>query len=121
MNILNGFNSDLYSGHQVIRVDGWDEFKAMQVPPNCELLAIDKDPEKNYLYMKRTDSFGNPTNERHEYHPAPVEEFDPKKYVTVDQLNDLRQEVKDGFHSLKQSITANTANSGNSKPYNGNK
>ena len=121
MNILSGFNSDLFTGHRVIRVDGWDEFKSLQVPPDCEILAIDKNPEKNYLYMKRTDSLGNPTNERHEYFLSPVEEFDPKKYVTVDQLDDLREEVKNGFDTLKQSLAANTANSGSTKSYNGNK
>lgn len=109
MSILNGFNSDLFSGHRVIRVDTWDEFKSLQIPTDCELIAINSNPNENYLYMKKSDSAGHVTNERYLYEVDPVEEFDPKKYVTVDQFNELKKEITDGFNSIKQSLATNSA------------
>ena len=125
MSILNGFNSDLFSGHRVIRVNSWEEFTSLQIPPDCELMAIHATPDKNYIYMK-SNTTGNLVNERYHFEPDPVEEFDPKKYVTVDQFNELREEITDGFNSIKQSIAtnanANANASGNgTKSYSGNK
>lgn len=112
MNILNGFNSDLFSGHRVIRVNNWEEFKNIQIPPDCELLAISGNDD-NFLYMKSNTS-GNVVNERYHFELDPVEEFDPKKYVTVEQFNDLKEEISNGFNSIKQSLALTAGNAAKS-------
>jgi hypothetical protein len=123
MDILSGFGSDLFSGHRIIRVKSWDDWKKLQIPSNCELMGIDEDPDKNYLYMKRSDTYGNTKDARYKYTDDPVKEFDPEKYVTVDQFNELMEKVNNGFDSIQQSIAARggTGPGNNQKLNNGNK
>lgn len=123
MDILSGFGSDLFSGHRIIRVKSWESWTNMQIPPNCEVMGIDENPDKNYLYMKRCDQNGNVINARYKYTDDPVKEFDPEKYVTVDQFNELMEKVNNGFDSIQQSIAARggTGTGNNQKPNNCNK
>lgn len=124
MDILSGFNSDIFPGHRIVRVKSWDEWVRLQVPRDCELIGIDESNEKNYLYMKWNDANNKTVDARYRYEDDPVQEFDPEKYVTVEQFNKLMEEVNNGFDSLRQSITAShtaTGGSGNTKSFNGNK
>ncbi len=114
MNILNAFGSDLYSGHRVIRVNSFEEFEDMEIPVDCEIIAINKNPEINECYMKQRDSLGNRVCERYELKAIPKKKLNPDEYVTKEELNDLRKEIKDGFNSIKQSFTALSTSTGTS-------
>ena len=106
MNILNAFGSDLYSGHRVIRVNNFEEFENMEIPVDCEVIAINKNPEINECYMKQRDSLGNKVCESYELKAIPKKKLNPDEYVTKEELNDLRKELKDGFDLITKSITA---------------
>ena len=101
MNILNTFSSDLYTGHRVLRVSSYEEFKALHTPPDCEVIAINKNPEINEIYMKQVDNFGNENPARYSYKEIPEVKFEPDKYVTVDQFNELKEEIRNGFSAIK--------------------
>ena len=114
MNILNGFSSDLYSGHRVLRVSSYEEFKNMRFPTDCEVMAINKNPDVKEIYMAQIDNMGNFNPGRYSY-----EELPEVKYVTMDQFNELKEEIRNGFNSLKSAPVS--SNNNGSKPGNGNK
>lgn len=91
-------------GSRVPRFNGWDEFVKFNIPRDSELIGIDADDSKNYLYMKKVDKMGVQTAMRYDYNPNPVEEFEPDKYVTKAELNDLKEEMKSGFNSIRELI-----------------
>ena len=113
MNILNSFSSDLYTGHRVLRVASYEEFKNLHCPYDCEIIAINKNPEINEIYMKQVDNMGNEIPGRYSYKEIPEVKFDPDKYVTHEEFNELKEEIRNGFNSLKSST--NTANNGTTK------
>ena len=118
MNILNTFSSDLYTGHRVLRVSSYEEFKALHTPPDCEIMAINKNPDINEIYMKQVDNLGNEKPAKYSYKEIPEVKFDPDKYVTHEEFNELKEEIRNGFNSLK-STTYSTTNG--SKPNGNNK
>ena len=119
MAILDSLTQSLYPGQRVIKVDGWQAAEKYPMPRDCEVVMLDKDPNEDHIYMKRTDVNGAPTFERYLIEADPVPRFDPEKYVTVDDFKNFKEEILNGFNSLKQSITgsanSNTKSGGNSK------
>ena len=113
MNILNSFSSDLYTGHRVLRVASYDEFKNLRCPPDCEVIAINKNPDIKEVYMKQVDALGNEISGKYSYEEIPEIKFDPKDYVTHEEFEELKEEIRNGFDSIKSS--ANTANNGTAK------
>ena len=118
-NILAGLNQTLFPGHTVIRVNGWEEAEKYPMPRDCEVIMLDKDPESDYIYMKKTDSNGGPTTQRYKITEAPVPRFDPDKYLSVDDFKSYQEEnrkfqedILDAVNSLKQSISFNYSKSG---------
>ena len=122
-NILQGLNQTLFPGHQVIRVNGWEGAEKYPIPRDCEVIMLDKDPESDYIYMKKTDSNGDPITQRYKITEAPVPKFDPEKYLSVQDFKSYQEEnrkfqedILDAIDSLKQSISGNgTKSNGNSK------
>lgn len=121
-NFLSNFNQTLFPGHQVIRVNGWEEAEKYPMPRDCEAILLDSNPESNYIYMKKSDSNGGVTTERYKYKKEPVPRFDPDKYLTVDDFmayqednRKFQEDILDAINSIKQHTTGITKSSGNSK------
>ena len=104
MVFLDNINQALMPGQKVIKVDGWQAAKKYPVPRDCEVIMIDSNPDVDYIYMKKVDINGGESFERYMIEADPVPEFDPDKYVTVDDLKKCKEEILNGFTSLKQSI-----------------
>ena len=117
MAILDSLNQTLFPGHRVIKVDGWQAADKYPLPRDCEVIMLDSNPDVNYIYMKKTDVNGAETFERYLFEADPIPKFDPDKYVTTDDFKQFKEEILDGFNSLKQSISGsvNTKSGGNSK------
>ena len=113
MDIFSEFNKALMPGNRVIRVNGWEQAEKYPIPRDCEVIMLDCDPDSDYIYMKKTDINGAPTFARYKIKEEPIPKFDPEKYVTVDNFNELRKEMLNEFNSLKQSLpgTAQTRES----------
>lgn len=105
MDILSNLVQAVMPGARVHRFHGWDEFMKFSIPRDSELIGLEADDSKNFLYMKKCDVNGVVTAMRYDYNPNPVEEFDPEKYVTKEELNKLTGEMKDGFDSIRKLIT----------------
>lgn len=108
MDILNSLGQAILPGARVRRFQGWEALTKFAMPRDSEVIGIDADDSKNYLYMKKVDANGNEVCARYHYDPDPVEEFDPDKYVTVQKFNDFREEMKLGFDSIRKLITDST-------------
>ena len=113
MAILDDLNQALLPGHRVIKVDGWQAAEKYPLPRDCEVVMLDINPEVDYIYMKKTDINGAEKFARYVIEEDPIPKFDPDKYVTTDDFKNFKEEILNGFNSLKQSITG--SNSSNSK------
>ena len=105
MDILSELNRALMPGGRVIRVNGWQEAEKYPLPRDCEVIMLDSDPNDDHIYMKKTDVNGASTFERYAIIEDPVPKFDPSKYVTIDDFKNFKEEMLNGFNSLKQSVT----------------
>ena len=120
MAILDSLNQALMPGHRVIKVDGWQAAEKYPLPRDCEVIMLDADPDVDYIYMKKTDVNGAESFARYIIEEDPVPKFDPEKYVTINDFKNFKEEILNGFNSLKQSIdgaagnTYSSAKSGNS-------
>lgn len=110
MDIFSELSRALMPGTKVIKVSGWQAAKKYPIPRDCEVIMVDSDPDSDYIYMKKTDINGAEDFQRYQIIEDPVPEFDPEKYVTVNDFKNFKEEILNGFNSLKQSITAGTAN-----------
>lgn len=103
-NILNsltrGLNQSMFPGHRVPRVSGWEGIQKFNMPLDCEVIALDKDPESNHLYMKYIDQNGDEVCERYRYEKDPVPKFDPENYVTTKDFNSFKEDVLNAINSL---------------------
>ena len=113
MSIFQSLNNVILPGARVPRIAGWDALKKYPMPRDSEGMFLDEDDSKNYLYMKRVELDGKEICARYSYVEDPVEEFDPNKYVTVKDFNEFREEIRNGFDSIKDQFgaTANAAES----------
>lgn len=123
-NILNsltrGLSQSMFPGHRVPRVSGFEGIQKFSMPLDCEVIALDKNPESNHLYMKYVDQNGDEVCERYRYEKDPVPKFEPGKYVTNKDFNAFKEDVLNAINSLKQpagqSSTEHTSrSSGNGK------
>ena len=106
MDILSNLNDVILPGARVKRFRSWDEFVKFAIPRDSELIGLDADDSKDYLYMKKCDINGVETAMRYEYNPKPVEEFEPGKYVTKNEFDSLKEDMNNGFDSLRELITS---------------
>ena len=113
---MNSINPVLTPGQRLLGVKGADAAEKYPMPRDCHAPLFDED--EDYLYIKKTDVNGGVTIDRYRLEPDPIPKFDPKKYVTVDDFNSFKVEIKEeilnGINSLQRSID----NNGNSKQYN---
>ena len=118
MDILNSLNNTPFPGHRVPRVNGWKEAEKYQLPRDCEVIILDQNPESDYIYMKKVDVSGVETFARYRIEEDPIPEFNPEKFVTTDDFTKFKEEILNGFNSLKSAITsARPESSGNGKQY----
>ena len=110
MDILSELNRALLPGTRGIRVNGWQGADKYPMPRDCEAIMLDSDPESDYIYMKKTDNNGVETLARYQIIEDPIPTFDPSKYVTENEFKEFREEILNGFNSLKQSITSSSGN-----------
>ncbi len=103
MDILNSLSQAILPGHRVRRVKGWEGLKAFAMPRDSEDMFLDEDDSKNYLYMKKVGLNGEEVCARYSFVEDPVEEFDPDKYVTKNDMatmkKELKEEILDGIDS----------------------
>ena len=121
MAILDSLNQALMPGGRVIKVDGWQAAQKYPLPRDCEVIMLDSNPDADYIYMKKTDINGAETFERYMIEADPVPSFDPEKYVTIDDFKNFKEEILNGFNSLKQTIDGSGTGSNVSKSTYGNK
>lgn len=110
MGMLESLNQTLgqalYPGHREIRVSGWEQAEKYPMPRDCEAVLLDSDPDSDYIYMKVTDSNGGERFARYKIIEDPIPRFEPGKYVTTSDFMSFKEEILNGFDSLKQSIAA---------------
>lgn len=99
MDILSSINQAMFPGQRVQRVNGWEGLKAFKMPRDSEGIFLDIDDSKNFIYMKKVDSNGIETCARYSYEEAPYEEFDPVKYATKKDLEQMKEDIVNGFDS----------------------
>lgn len=118
MDILKGLTQSLYPGQRVIKVDGWQNADKYPVPHDCEVIMLDT--TEDYIYMKKVDINGGEKFARYKIIEDPIPVFNPDKFVTIEQFNQLREEnekfqeeVLSAIYSQQQQRTAtSTADSG---------
>lgn len=113
-NLLGSINPVLTPGQRLLTVKGCEAADKYPMPRDCHAAIFDED--EDYLYIKRTDTNGGVTLDRYRLEPDPIPKFDPKKYVTKDDFDSFKEEIRNGFNNLQQSIAA----AGNRSPQQGN-
>lgn len=104
MDSLLNANPLLTPGQRLLECEGFEAAEKYPFPRDCKAAIFDKNDD--YFYIKDTDVNGAVTLRMFSYQEVPIPKFDPKKYVTVDDFNSFREEIRNGFNSLQQSITA---------------
>lgn len=117
MELFNNPNSTLLPGQRLLRLKGYQAADKYPMPRDCEAAFFDED--EDYCYVKKTDTNGGYILLRYHMEEDPIPQFDPKKYVTVDDFNNFKEEILNGFSTLQQTITGNANNPGNPNGYNG--
>ena len=105
MDLLNTVNPLLTPGQRLLGVKGFDAAEKYPFPRDCQAALFDE--EDDYVYIKRTDTNGGVTLDRYRLEPDPIPKFDPKKYVTVDDLAKFKEEVLNAINGLSTSNTGN--------------
>lgn len=114
MDLLNSTNPVLVPGQRLLTTDaGYQGADKYPFPRDCEAAIFDTN--EDYVYIKRTDVNGATTLRRFHLEEEPLPVFDPKKYVTVDDLAGFKEEMINAINSLQQSI-----NNSNRNPQQGN-
>lgn len=103
MDLLNTINPILTPGQRLLNVKGYEAAEKYPFPRDCQAALFDED--EDYVYIKVTDTNGGVTVRRFHLEEDPVPKFDPKKYVTVDDFAQFKEEILNGFNSLQQSIS----------------
>jgi hypothetical protein len=108
MDLLKALQQTMMPGNRIPRVGSWDELKQYPMPVDCEGVFIDRDPNKDYIYMKRTDANGGEVCARYRITEDPVQEFDPDKYVRKEDFDALKEVVTNGFNSVMERLDKHT-------------
>ena len=111
MDLLKALGQTMMPGHRVPRVGSWDELKQYPMPVDSECIFLDRDPNRDYIYMKRTDANGGEVCARYKIKEDPVQEFDPEKYVRKEEYDELKEIVTNGFNSLMEQLNKSTGTS----------
>ena len=111
MDILNSMNRVILPGQRVPRVDGWEGLKRFSMPRDSEGIFLNTDPTDDHVFMKAVDINGNETCERYALTRDPVEEFDPKKYVTKADLDNWKEEILNAINSKRSGVAEGSASS----------
>ena len=120
---MNTVNPVLTPGQRLLKSNGFEAAEKYPFPRDCQAAIFDE--EEDVFYLKTTDVNGAVTIRMFEYAEKPIPKFDPKKYVTVDDFANFKEEILNGFNNLQQSISASNRNTnqnnnrGNSKSNNG--
>ena len=104
MDILSSITQAMYPGYRVPRADGYLEAKKYPMPRDSEAVILDKNPESNYIYMKKVYINGADDFERYRIERDPIPEFTPDKYVTKEDFNKKLEEVMNGIDSIRESL-----------------
>ena len=107
-NLSQGLNQAFFPGHREVRVRGWEEAEKYPLPRDCEAVLLDADPNSDYIYMKKVEADGTERFERYLLVAKPVPKFDPDKYVSTSEFNKLKEDMNNGFDSIKQLLAANS-------------
>lgn len=111
MDLFNNATSQtLLPGQRLLKAKGAEAAEKYPMPRDCEACIFDED--EDYLYIKKTDTNGGVILLRYKLEEDPIPHFDPKKYVTVDDFKNFKEEILNGFNNLQQTIAGNS-NSGN--------
>ena len=106
MDLLNSTNPVLVPGQRLLTTDaGYQGADKYPFPRDCEAAIFDKN--EDYVYIKRTDVNGATTLRRFHLEEEPLPVFDPKKYVTVDDLAAFKEEILNGLNSLQSAVNTN--------------
>lgn len=115
MELQNIINPVLTPGQRLLSIKGgYEAVEKYPMPRDCHAPIFDED--EDYLYIKRTDANGGASIQRYHLEEDPIPKFDPKKYVTVEDFNNFKEEILNGFNNLQSAIT----NSGNRNSQQGN-
>lgn len=118
MDFLNAQNPTLLPGQRLLSIKGgFEAAEKYPTPRDCEAAIFDE--EEDYLYIKKTDTNGGVTLIRYRLEEDPIPKFDPKKYVTIDDLKIFKEEILSGFDNLQKSF--NSANKHVGEPVDGSK
>lgn len=116
MDLLQAVNPVLTPGQRLLSTDsGFEGAEKYPFPRDCEAAIFDANDD--YVYIKKTDVNGATVLRMFHLEEVEIPRFDPKKYVTVDDFNSLKEEMINGFNSLQQSIS--NINSNNRNPQQG--
>ena len=109
MELPTTLSQTLMPGQRLIRVKGgYEAAEKYPFPRDCEAPLFDED--EDYCYIKKTDTNGATTLLRFKLEEEPIPHFDPKKYVTVDDFNNFREEMLNGFNDIRQAVQSASAN-----------
>lgn len=109
MELLNTNNTTLFPGQRLLRTNtGYKGAEKYPMPRDCEAPIFDEN--EDYVYIKKTDTNGGIFLSRYRLEEDPIPEFDPTKYVTVEDFSKFREDILNGFNSLKQTITNERSN-----------
>lgn len=112
-------NINIGAGNQgdgFIKVDGVKGAQEYQLLPNSKMPLFDKN--NDIFYVKSTDAMGNSSIDAFRFEKIQAEQME---FVTREDLNTLREDVKNDVKQLIQEFAVNTAgantesNAGNAK------
>lgn len=105
MDFLSAFGQTTYPGQRLPRVKGYHAAKAYQTAHDSEAVLIDAD-NPDIVYFKKTDINGNDDTKGYDITPREDPEFDPTKYVSVEQFNKRMEKIEHGIDILTKSFAA---------------
>ena len=105
MDFLSTFGQTTYPGQRLPRVKGYHAAKNYRTARDSEAVLIDED-NPDIVYFKKTDANGNDDTQGYNIIPIEEPEFDPTKYVSVEQFNKRMEKIENGIDSLTKSFAA---------------
>ena len=107
---INGFSPAMMSGAQLNKTKGIEGARAFQTGMNSTVAIFDEN--EDVFYIKTTDSFGNIMSLRkfnftEEVQLTPID----SRYVTVDQFEKFKDELKEDITNAVKSVQQSSNNS----------
>lgn len=105
MDLFNNQTQAFFVGQKIPKVSGFNAVDKFSLPRDCEAFFLDE--ENDIGYIKKTDVNGNGYKIwMFDMKEKPIPVFDPDKYVTKDEMNQLKEDITRGFDDLKQALSA---------------